>query len=192
MTLPPQGGGGLLLSSHPPYAPLSANAINSITKNLLAEHGVPMSVFGAHSTRGAGVAYYKKLGLSSEHVAELGQWKNVAAFNAHYLRLNAAEVVQHKFLLDSVHNISPVEGAEPEGSCTPRKNDIGGSDPEGEAPKTGEILPFVAGCFVVFVSFLVPGAFLTAGCRSWRVVGLWTPAVRGVLQKKTPKRKKRN
>ena len=131
-------GGPLLLSLYPPYSPLTANAINSITKTLLAQHGVPMSVYGAHSTRGAGVQYYKQLGLSSEQVAELGQWKNVAAFNAHYLRLNAAEVVQHKFLLPPVHNISPVEGAEPEGSCTPRKNDIGGSDPEGEAPKTGE------------------------------------------------------
>ena len=132
-------GGSLDIVSLPPYSPLTANAINSITKTLLAQHGVPISVYGAHSTRGGGgVAYYKKLGLSSEQVAELGQWKDVAAFNAHYLRLNAAEVVQYNFLLPQVPNISPVKGAKPEGSCTPRKNDIGGSDTEGAAPKTGE------------------------------------------------------
>ena len=47
-------GGPLLLSLSAPFRPLSANTINSLTKSLLLQHGIPMGVYGAHSTRGAG------------------------------------------------------------------------------------------------------------------------------------------
>ena len=88
-----------------------------------------MQVFGAHSTRGAGVSFYKRMGLSSEEVAEIGQWKNLSAFQAHYLRLNAAQSVTDKFYIPKrVHKVSPWDCAEPEGSCTPRRNKLRGSD----------------------------------------------------------------
>ena len=132
-------GGPLFLSLQPPYKPLTANAINSLTRTLLASYGVPMSVYGAHSTRGAGVSFYKKLGLSSEEVCELGQWKNVQAFSSHYLRIGAASAAQQNFALPPiVHNVSPESCAEPEGSCTPRRNNLGGNDPEGEAQSSPE------------------------------------------------------
>jgi hypothetical protein len=132
-------GGPLLLALNPPYKPLSANSINSLTKQLLLQYGIPMSVFGAHSTRGAGVAFYKKMGLSSEAVCELGQWKNVQAFSSHYLRLNAADTVSEKFSLSPrVHTVSPVDSVDSEGSCTPRQHNLGGSDPEEYTQNTGE------------------------------------------------------
>ena len=52
-------GSQLLRSLKPPFAPLSANTIGSITKALLDKLGVPMGAFGPHSTRGAGVAFDK-------------------------------------------------------------------------------------------------------------------------------------
>ena len=98
-----------------------------------------MSVFGAHSTKGAGVSFYKRMGLSSEIVCEIGQWKNVTAFSAHYLRLNAADTVtQHFSLPPEVHKVSPVECVDSEGSCTPRQHNLGGSDPEEDTQNTGE------------------------------------------------------
>ena len=87
-------GGPLFCSLVPPYKPLSANSLGRITKNLLKKLGVPMEVFGPHSTRGAGVKFYKDLEPSSEQVCGLGQWKNAGAFTTHYLRLGAAETAE--------------------------------------------------------------------------------------------------
>jgi hypothetical protein len=138
-------GGPFLLQLTPPYRPLTANTVNSITKKLLLNLGVPMSVWGAHSTRGAGVSFYKSLGLTSEQVCEIGQWKNAQAFSAHYLRLNAAQSVQdrmaHFLPRQGVHNISPGYCAQPEWSCTPGMKDTGGSDHEGEQQENGEPTP---------------------------------------------------
>lgn len=46
-------GGPIFLSLHPPFKALSANSIGRVTKNLLKQLGVPVSVFGPHSTRGS-------------------------------------------------------------------------------------------------------------------------------------------
>jgi hypothetical protein len=75
-----KGGGPMFLAVTPPFAPLTANSIGRITKNILLQLGIPMAVFGAHSTRGAAVKMYKSLGLTSEVVCELGCWKNSEAF----------------------------------------------------------------------------------------------------------------
>ena len=80
----------------PPFVPLKANSIGSITKQSLQKLGVDTTVWKAHSTRGAGVAMYKSLGFTSEEVCELGKWKNVSAFTSNYLRLNATYKVGSK------------------------------------------------------------------------------------------------
>ena len=109
-------GSPLLRSLRPPYPPpLKANTIGSITKRLLAPLGVPMGVYGPHSTRGAGVQIYKTLGLSSAQVSELGKWKNTGAFTSHYLRLGAANAAA-RTLGTLVHNVSPMGSAEPDQS----------------------------------------------------------------------------
>ena len=48
-------GSPLLRSLKAPYRPIKANSIGGITKRLLSALGVPMGVYGAHSTRRAGV-----------------------------------------------------------------------------------------------------------------------------------------
>ena len=132
-------GSPLLRSLRPPYPPpLKANTIGSITKKLLSDLGVPMGIFGAHSTRGAGVQFYKQLGLSSEEVCELGKWKNTSAFTSHYLRIGAASAASQK-LRGLVHNVSPMGSAEPDQSRTPGSaSNPGGRDWEGEAQSIGD------------------------------------------------------
>ena len=72
-------GSPLLITLKKPFYALSANTVGSLTKALLAENGIPTQIWGAHSTRGAGVLLYKSLGLTSEEVCEIGKWKNVQA-----------------------------------------------------------------------------------------------------------------
>ena len=50
-----QPSGKIFLSLNAPFTPLSSSSIGRITKKVLREMGVPMSVFGAHSTRGKNV-----------------------------------------------------------------------------------------------------------------------------------------
>ncbi len=81
--------GALLVSLKHPFKPLSSDSIGSITKKILESFNIPSRFWGAHSTRGAGVGLMKRLGLSSEQVCEIGKWKGVEAFIAHYQRLRA-------------------------------------------------------------------------------------------------------
>ena len=70
--------------------PLTSNTVNSLTKASLAELGVDTTHWKPHSTRGAGVLWWKSAGLKVEEIQQLGQWKNASAFQAHYLRLGVA------------------------------------------------------------------------------------------------------
>ena len=99
--------GAPLLWSLDHKRPLSSNAINSITKKLLQNFGIPIAHWKAHSTRGAGVLLYKKLGLNSEEVCEIGQWKNPQAFTAHYLRLGAIEKAKKCGSKNRAHSLTP-------------------------------------------------------------------------------------
>ena len=132
-------GGPVLLSLSPPYGPLTADTVGSITKIFLQDMGISPQVWGPHSTRGAGVGLMKRLGLSSDEVCEIGKWKGVEAFTAHYQRLGAQQVLEEKLTEalagDGVHSLTSHRGsAEPEVSRTPpRATDRGGRDTEGEA-----------------------------------------------------------
>ena len=121
-----------------PHPPLTSNTIGSVTRSLLSSLGVPMSVWGPHSTRGAGVLMYKQMGLSSEEVCEIGKWKNTNAFSSHYLRLGAPTRAARELDL-MVHNVSSWGSAEYDQSRTPGTNgDPGGSDWEYEAQSQDE------------------------------------------------------
>ena len=131
-------GGVVLRTLRPPFAALSAARIASITRALLQRFGVDTTTWGPHSTRGAGVRMYKALGLSSEQVCEIGQWKNTNAFTSHYLRLGARVAASGR-ILSLVHTVSLGASAEPDRSRTPEKFTLpGGSDLEGEARSHGE------------------------------------------------------
>ena len=133
-------GGPLLLTLEKPTRPLSAGSVASITKRGLSKFGIDCKVWGAHSTRGAGVAFYKKLGLSAEQVCEIGKWKDVNTFASHYQRLDSHFSAAEK-ITKLVHNTSLWGSAEPEVSRTPRRPpavERGGSDTDGEAQSHSE------------------------------------------------------
>ena len=124
----------MFLSLTPPYKALTANSVGRITKILLHSLGVPMSVFGPHSTRGAGVKMFKKFGLSSETVCELGSWKNTEAFAKHYLRIGAAKAASSVLSQRLVHTVPSWRSDEKGGSSSPgRDTEPGRRDPPCEA-----------------------------------------------------------
>ena len=126
----------------PPYPPLTANSLGRITKDILAQLGIPITVFGPHSTRGAAVKMYKALGLSSEQVCELGQWKNPTAFTAHYLRLGAADSAASLLNPHLVHTVSSSDQVDPEWSHSPGTfGDPGRWDHEGDTQEEDEPTP---------------------------------------------------
>ena len=130
--------GTVLLTLSKPYGPLSSNTVGSITKRLLHTFGISTAHWGPHSTRGAGVTFYRQLGLPADEVCEIGKWKSTEAFSKHYSRLGAtksARVSLERF----VHNVSPGDCAEPDQSRTPvTMEEPGGSDWEGVAHEPGE------------------------------------------------------
>ena len=130
--------GTVLLTLFKPHGPLSSNTVGSITKRLLHTFGISTAHWGPHSTRGAGVTFYRQLGLQADEVCEIGKWKSTEAFGKHYSRLGAtksARVSLERF----VHTVSPGDCAEPDQSRTPvTMEEPGGSDWEGEAHEPGE------------------------------------------------------
>ena len=98
-----KGGGPVFLAVTPPFSPLTANSIGRKTKNILLKLGIPVNIFGAHSTRGAAVKMYKSLGLTSDVVCELGCWKNAEAFSKHYLRVGAVDTARQSISNFLVH-----------------------------------------------------------------------------------------
>jgi hypothetical protein len=90
----------------------------------------------------------KKLGLSADEVCEIGKWKSVDAFCAHYQRLGAQEKLEENLNLalaceSGVHSQTSHRGsAEPDLSRTPLSpGDRGGRDKEGEAQTLCEPAP---------------------------------------------------
>ena len=108
-------GGTMLLLQCSPHTPLKANTIGGITKRKLHSVGVSPR-FGAHSTRGAAVAMYKRLGFTNEQVCEIGKWQNTQAFSQHYLRIGAAQEAKEKITHTLLHTVPLGECAEPEWS----------------------------------------------------------------------------
>ena len=128
----------MLRTSNAPFGPLTANSVASITKKGLKKMGLNVSVWKPHSTRGAAVSMFKKWGFSSEEVCEIGKWKNVQAFASHYLRLGATQKIAH-ILPNEVHKVSPMECAECDLTCTPRRGaTYGGNVREHEAQNIGD------------------------------------------------------
>ena len=81
-------GTPLLRALKPPYSSLSADRVNTITREALTQLGVPAE-YGAHSTQGAGVNLWASCGLEPEMIAKIGQWASLEAFSKFYLPLKA-------------------------------------------------------------------------------------------------------
>ena len=77
---------------------------------------------------------FKKFGLSSETVCELGSWKNTEAFAKHYLRIGAAKAASSVLSQRLVHTVPSWRSDEKGGSSSPgRDTEPGRRDPPCEA-----------------------------------------------------------
>ena len=72
-----------------PYKALAASGAAALTKVVLSQHGIDVSVFGPHSTSGAGIDVHQHLHLPPEVSCEIGSWKNEEAYAKHYCCLKA-------------------------------------------------------------------------------------------------------
>ena len=135
-------GSEVFRSLTPPFHKLCSNSLGRITREILRDQGINVSLWQPHNTRGAGVSMFKELGLSSEQVCEIGAWKSSATFGQYYLRLNAAKNLNRFVEKLQVHTVSPGDCAELDQTRTPRTNrDLGGSVWESQAQDTGEPNP---------------------------------------------------
>ena len=134
-------GTPLLRALKPPYSPLSADRVNSITKGALTQLGVPAE-YGAHSTRGAGVNLWVSLGLKPDMIARIGQWASSEAFSKFYLRLKALPHAESSILHmlsrmhqhhTNVHRASLGSSPSSESSASPPTQDRGREEGEDEA-----------------------------------------------------------
>ena len=100
-------GGPLLVTLKRPFTGLTSNTIASLVRPELKRFGVPVDVFGPHTTRGAFVDFYRQLGLPSEVVSTIGLWDNMQAFAKHYLRIGASHEAREALNSFMVHRTSP-------------------------------------------------------------------------------------
>ena len=129
-------------------------------------------MYGPHSTRGAGVKMFKKLGLSSDEVCAIGKWRSTSAFAQHYLRVNATQSAAD-LLSRKVRSVSPWASAEDDWLRTPgTKRDLGGSNQESEARTHGETCAFSAGLLYHFSCVFSCGgdSLLLFFADSWRII----------------------
>ena len=111
----------VLIAFHPVYKPVPENIIGSFSRVRLQSLGVDTKAWGAHSTRGAFVSFYKQLRLTTYVVAEIGQGTNFEVFGKHYLRSCALQQASHNVdRLLQVHTSSPLNGGLGETSITPK------------------------------------------------------------------------
>lgn len=76
----------LFIALRSPYAAVSPSTISRWIKSYLAAAGVDTSVFGAHSTRGAGASKATANGLSVDSVLRAGHWARESTFRRFYRR----------------------------------------------------------------------------------------------------------
>ena len=87
MCIVPSCTGAVAARSFVGRTPICSNTLSSLTKRALSDLGFDTAVYRAHSTRGPFLTFLKGLGLTSEVVADLGQWENLVALTRHYLRV---------------------------------------------------------------------------------------------------------
>ena len=74
----------LFLSVRKPHAPVKASTIGHWLQSLMAQAGINVSMFSAHSTRGAATSKAKRMGVSTADILKTADWSS--AFRRFYQR----------------------------------------------------------------------------------------------------------
>ena len=76
----------LFLSVRKPHAPVKASTIGHWLQSLMAQAGIDVSMFSAHSTRGAATSKAKRMGVSTTDILKTADWSSVSTFRRFYHR----------------------------------------------------------------------------------------------------------
>ena len=88
----------LILGIKSPHAPIGASSIARWIKSVLAEAGIDISVYSAHSTGGAAASKVKSSGLPIETILRTGSWATESVFSTHYNKSIVTENFQNVVL----------------------------------------------------------------------------------------------
>jgi len=78
--------GTLFLSIRSPHGPIGASTIGHWIKKFLSSAGVDISIYSAHSTRGAAASKASSSGVPVERILSAGRWASESVFSRHYRR----------------------------------------------------------------------------------------------------------
>ena len=76
----------LFCSFRPPYAAIGTPTIARWTKEIMSKAGIDISVYKAHSTRGASASGMANAGVPLNDILKMGSWTDVSTFKHFYLR----------------------------------------------------------------------------------------------------------
>ena len=76
----------LFLSVRKPHTPVKASTIGHWLQSLMAQAGIDVSMFSAHSTRGAATSKAKRMGVSTTDILKTADWSSVSTFRRFYHR----------------------------------------------------------------------------------------------------------
>ena len=79
-------GDALLCSFQPPHKGVGLQTVSRWTKEIMARSGIDVSVYKAHSTRGASASGMASAGMPLNDILRLGAWSHVSTFKQFYLR----------------------------------------------------------------------------------------------------------
>ena len=95
--------GPLLISTKPPFQPASTTTIARWTKETLANAGIDVSLFKAHSVRGATTSKMSDLRIPVQEIMKKAAWKSESTFQKFYKKPLLPVDVSHQVLSSFVN-----------------------------------------------------------------------------------------
>ena len=82
--------GKLFLSYVEPHLSVTSNTLARRVRTVLEMSGIDITIFGAHSVRGASSSKAMELSASIDSILQAGEyWSSTRTFNKHYCRRNS-------------------------------------------------------------------------------------------------------
>ena len=78
----------LFLGCRPPYRPVTTDTLARWIRSVMKDAGIDISVFGAHSVRGASASFALQQNAPIDSVLQCGDWSCLNTFSKHYGRVN--------------------------------------------------------------------------------------------------------
>ena len=75
------------LSCRPPYKCVTTDTLARWIHSIMKDAGIDISVFGAHSVRGASASFALQNNISVDSVLQCGDWSCLKTFSKHYNRI---------------------------------------------------------------------------------------------------------